>query len=151
MYDDLSNVFESVPLPHLPNPCFKAKITSIYVSSYEDIYKNFKDNFNKDEDTLNFTNLAHYTFIKPYPSPRERMIPYRQLFHTLLKPKKKNKIIATYILERALKTLKINKSETVLVGTHVRRTDYLVYTVGEHLRYPSAEFYLNAFNFFRLK
>ncbi|KAL7629910.1 UNVERIFIED_CONTAM: hypothetical protein RMT77_019971 [Armadillidium vulgare] len=151
MYKTLIGIFETVPLPHLPNSCFKTRTKSIYKNSYDNIYRKFKSNIIDDKNTLNYTNVAHYTFINPYPCPLSYFWSYRQNFHTELKLKKKNVNTAKHIIENALKTRKLDISEIVLVGAHVRRSDYVDYSRRKRLQYPSVEFYKNAFNFYRLK
>ncbi|RXG51456.1 Galactoside 2-alpha-L-fucosyltransferase 1 [Armadillidium vulgare] len=151
MFKALRRIFETVPLPHLPDPCFKTETESPNRKGFYNIYRIVKSNVIDDKNTLNFTNIANYTHITCCPCPVENLWPYRQNFHNVLKLKKKNVDTAKYILENALKTRKLDKSGLVLVGTHVRRSDYLHYAGTKHLRYPSVEFYINAFNFFRLK
>ncbi|RXG58530.1 hypothetical protein Avbf_02221 [Armadillidium vulgare] len=111
MYETLTRIFETVPLPHLPNPCFNTKTKSRYTSSFSDIYRKFKNSFTEDENTMNFTNIDHYTFIDPYPCPEEYFMSYRQKFRTLLKLKHKNIKLAKNILENALKTRKFDKDK----------------------------------------
>ncbi|KAL7645463.1 UNVERIFIED_CONTAM: hypothetical protein RMT77_003849 [Armadillidium vulgare] len=151
MYLTLKGLFETVPLPHLPNSCFETTTKSIYNDSFENIYEIFKKNVSDDENILNVTNIAHYTFIDHYPCPMEHLMFYRQKFHSLMKFKNEKIKAAKYILENALKTRKLDKSGIILVGTHVRRSDYIGYTQKVHIRYPSDEYYTNAFNLFRLK
>ncbi|KAL7645465.1 UNVERIFIED_CONTAM: hypothetical protein RMT77_003851 [Armadillidium vulgare] len=151
MFKSLRRIFETVPLPHLPDPCFKTETESKYSNRFENIYRKFKSNVIDDKNTLNFTNIANYTHISCCPCPVENLWSYRQNIHSVLKFKKKNVNTAKHVIENALKTRKLNKSGLVLVGTHVRRSDYLRFTRKRNLRYPSVEFYLNAFNFFRLK
>ncbi|KAB7498031.1 Galactoside 2-alpha-L-fucosyltransferase 1, partial [Armadillidium nasatum] len=151
MYKSLNGIFETVPLPHLPNSCFETSTKSIYKNNFENIYKIFKKYVNIDENILNVTNIAHYTFIDQYPCPMEHLMFYRQKFHSLIKFKNENIKAAKYILENALKARKLDKSGIILVGTHVRRSDFIRHTRKKHLRYPTDEYYTNAFNLFRLK
>ncbi|RXG51458.1 hypothetical protein Avbf_07224 [Armadillidium vulgare] len=64
MFKSLRRIFETVPLPHLPDPCFKTKTESTYTNRFEDIYRKFKSNVIDDKNTLNFTNIANYTHNK---------------------------------------------------------------------------------------
>ncbi|RXG51457.1 hypothetical protein Avbf_07221 [Armadillidium vulgare] len=116
MYKTLIGIFETVPLPHLPNSKFKSNIID-------------------DKNTLNYTNIAHFTFINPYPCPLSYFWSYRQNFHTKLKLKKKNVNTAKHIIENALKTRKFNKSEIVLVGNgniNNPQIDYTLLTLCHH-------------------
>ncbi|KAL7645464.1 UNVERIFIED_CONTAM: hypothetical protein RMT77_003850 [Armadillidium vulgare] len=151
MYSSLKGIFEIVPLPHLPNSFFETNTKSIYKNSFENIYKIFKKNVIDDENKLNVTNIAHYTFLNRNPCPMEHLMFYSRKFHSLMKFKNENIEAAKNILENALKTRKLDKSGIILVGTHVRRSDYIGYTRRKHLQYPSVEYYTKAFNLFRLK
>ncbi|KAB7493663.1 Galactoside 2-alpha-L-fucosyltransferase 2 [Armadillidium nasatum] len=135
MYKTLIRIFETVPLPHLPNSCFKTRTKSIYSNSFDNIYRKLKSNVIDDKNTLNFTNIAHYTFINPYPCPLSYFWSYRQNFHTELKLKKKNVNTAKHIIENALKTRKFNISEIVLVGNgniNNPEIDYTLLTLCDH-------------------
>lgn len=151
MYKTLIRIFETVPLPQLSNLYVITKEKSKHDNKFEDIYTNFKSNFIEDKNELNFTQIADYTYISCCPCPYGNFWSYRQNFRKLLRFKKKSIETAKYILQNALKTRKFNKSEIILVGAHVRRSDYIDYTRVRNLRYPSVEYYINAFNFFRQK
>lgn len=148
----LRKLFSILPVPYLPDVCFKTVLNSSSRTDFKNMLKIMSAKTVKRHSNQKYLNpISHYNFITQRPCPIPDLMKYRDKFRSLLRIRKSHLLLANSKFTIALRNKNLKSNGTVFICVHVRRSDYLKYSENAKIVYPSEAYYKKAFKFYRQK